>query len=58
MVTINLIEELFHKKLARLEKNIVGQLQPSNSILITITEVLKCTNRNKDTPTSDRKNIY
>lgn len=52
MVTINQIEELLDKKLAKLENNIIGQLQPSNSTN-TITEE-PCTSRNKDTPTCDQ----
>lgn len=53
MVTINHIEELLDKKLAKLENNIIGQLQPSNSITNTITKE-PCTSRNKDTPTCDQ----
>jgi len=52
MVTINHIEELLDKKLAKLENNIIGQLQSSNSTN-TITDE-PCTSRNKDTPTCDQ----
>jgi len=50
MVTINHIEELLDKKLAKLENNIIGQLQPGDSTN-TITKDPSCTSRNKDTPT-------
>jgi len=54
MVTINNIEELLDKKLAKLENNIIGQLQPSNSTNTITEEPKKYTSRNKGTPTSDQ----